>query len=239
MLVLGIDTSGYANAVGVADGERVLADLTFPAKTDSLEQIVANIDDVLKSAGLTLEDINGIGVGLGPGSWTGIRVGVTVGKVLAFSTGKPLAGVPTLEVLAWQARDKASLVCSVIHTGAGDTVYAACYCPKGSGVRRVGDYFTGSVKDLTGMIKEPVVLAGDAGASYMQTLRDSIIKAGIAVTNITAAPSGAAVARLALEKLERGESDDVLGLEPLYLKESTAKAFVNRYAAKTRGGGGS
>ncbi|OGO43476.1 MAG: tRNA (adenosine(37)-N6)-threonylcarbamoyltransferase complex dimerization subunit type 1 TsaB [Chloroflexi bacterium RBG_16_60_22] len=237
--MLGIDTSGYANAVGVTDGEKVLADLTFPAKTDSLEQIVANIDDALKCAGLTLEDIGGIGVGLGPGSWTGIRVGVTVGKVLAFSTGKPLAGIPTLEVLAYQAIVEASLVCAVIPTGAGDAVYAACYQLQAGVVGRVGDYFIGSVKDLTGMIKEPVVLAGDTGASYMQTLRDGIIKAGIAVTNITAVPGGAAVARLASERLERGERADVLGLEPLYLKESTARAFVNRYAAKTKGWGGS
>ena len=86
------------------DGDRVLADVTFPARTDSLEQIVDNIDSTLKRAGLTLKDVEGIGVGLGPGSWTGIKVGVTVGKMLAFSTGKPVAGIPTLEALAYGAR---------------------------------------------------------------------------------------------------------------------------------------
>ena len=78
----------------------------FPARTDSLEQIVDNIDATFKSAGLTLKDVEGIGVGLGPGSWTGIKVGVTVGKMLAFSTGKPVAGMPTLEALAYAARTK-------------------------------------------------------------------------------------------------------------------------------------
>ncbi|OGO06639.1 MAG: tRNA (adenosine(37)-N6)-threonylcarbamoyltransferase complex dimerization subunit type 1 TsaB, partial [Chloroflexi bacterium RBG_13_57_8] len=72
------------------------ADRAFPARTDSLEQIVANIDETLKGAGLALKEVDGIGVGLGPGSWTGIRVGVTVGKMLAFSAGRPVAGVPTL-----------------------------------------------------------------------------------------------------------------------------------------------
>ncbi len=60
-----------------------------------------NIDSVLNSVGLTLAGVGGIGVGLGPGSWTGIRVGVTVGKMLAFAAGKPVAGVPTLEALAY------------------------------------------------------------------------------------------------------------------------------------------
>ena len=88
MIVLGIDTSGYANAVGVADGERILADSIFPARTDSLEKIISNIDSVLKEANLCLEDVQGFGVGLGPGSWTGIKVGVTVAKILAYSAGK-------------------------------------------------------------------------------------------------------------------------------------------------------
>jgi len=127
MIVLGIDTSGYVNAVGVVDGDRVLADATFPARTDTLEQIVANIDATLKSAGLTLKDVGGIGVGLGPGSWTGIKVGVTVGKMLAFSTGKPVAGIPTLEALAYSTRNQPSKICAVISAGIRDTVYAACY----------------------------------------------------------------------------------------------------------------
>lgn len=119
MIVLGIDTSGYANAVGVADSGRVLADFTFPARTDSLEQIVDNIDSVLKSAGLALKNVGGIGVGLGPGSWTGIKVGVTVGKMLAFSTGKPVAGIATLEALAYVARNDSSKICAVISAGSG------------------------------------------------------------------------------------------------------------------------
>jgi len=81
MKVLGIDTSGYANAVGVTDDERILADFNFEARTDSLEKIVSNIDFTLKKASLQLEDIQGFGVGLGPGSWTGIRVGVTASPI--------------------------------------------------------------------------------------------------------------------------------------------------------------
>ena len=108
MKVLGIDTSGYTNAIGLADGEEVLADRSFSARTDSLEQIVAYIDSTLNNAGLALENIGGIGVGLGPGSWTGIRVGVTVGKMLAFSAGKPVSGISTLEALAYQARNDRS-----------------------------------------------------------------------------------------------------------------------------------
>ena len=100
MIVLGLDTSGYANAIGIADGEKVLADVQYEARNDSLEKIVLNIDEALGGASLTLEEVAGIGVGMGPGSWTGIRVGVTVAKMLAMATGKPVAGITTFETLA-------------------------------------------------------------------------------------------------------------------------------------------
>jgi tRNA threonylcarbamoyladenosine biosynthesis protein TsaB len=226
VIVLGIDTSGYVNAVGLVDGGRVLADLSFPARTDSLEQIVANIDDALKSTGLTLEKVDGLGVGLGPGSWTGIRVGVTVGKMLAFGTGKPVAGVPTLEALAFSARRGSSLLCPVIAVGAGNAVYAALYRPANNTVALIGDYYIGAISGLVPLITEPCTVIGSDVKSIGETISSA---AGQKTRVVEAAPSGAAVAALALPRLEKGPADDPLSLMPLYLKESTAKAFVNKY----------
>lgn len=234
MLVLGIDTSGYANAVGVVDGERVLSDFTFEARTDSLERIVADIDFALRSAGLALEDVEGVGAGLGPGSWTGIKVGVTVAKILAYSTGKPVAGVPTLEALAYRARKETSLICPVIDAGAGDTVYAAFYRAQDSGVARTGEYYVGDVKGLSKMVTEPTVLVGSGAEAYCLSLSRAPGFSGVCIGAVTAAPGGAAVARLAAERLERGECDDALSLAPLYLKESTARAFTGRYSGNAR-----
>ncbi len=232
MIVLGIDTSGYINAVGLADGDRVLADVAYSARTDSMEQIVDNIDTVLKSVNLSLKEVQGIGVGLGPGSWTGIKVGVTVGKMLAFSADKPVAGVPTLEVLAYAARDKSLLVYTVISAGVKDTVYAARYRTSVSGVSQEGEYFTGSIKDLAPLIKEPVLLVGSDIKQYW----DIVIKENPSLKNkiksLEARPSGAAVACLAAVRLKQGKQDDPLSLTPLYLKESTAKVFINKYKVK-------
>lgn len=229
MIVLGIDTSSYVNAVGVADGNRILADKTFPARTDSLEQIVDNIDSTLKSKGLNVKDVQGIGVGLGPGSWTGIRVGVTVGKMLAFSTGKPVCGIPTLAALAYPARNEASLICSVIGVGVGDAVYAGLYRSEDGTINRIGEYYTGDVKGLTALITEPCVMVGTGVQPYARLTTQA---SGIRVRIIEAVPGGAAVASLAAARLERCESDDALSLTPLYLKESTAKVFINKYSGK-------
>jgi tRNA threonylcarbamoyladenosine biosynthesis protein TsaB len=229
MIVLGIDTSGYINAVGICDGEKVLADASYSARTDSLEQIVDNIDSTLKSAGLTLNDVEGIGVGLGPGSWTGIKVGVTVGKMLAFSTNKPVAGIPTLKSLAYAARGKSPLVYAIVSAGVKDTIYAARYRVDSNRVIRDGDYFTGSINDLTPLINEPVLLVGSDIEYYRQAIIGENRSLTKTVRTLEAVPGGAAIACLAAIRLEQGKSDATLSLTPLYLKESTAKAFVNKY----------
>jgi tRNA threonylcarbamoyladenosine biosynthesis protein TsaB len=229
MIVLGIDTSDYVNAVGVCDGTHVLADNIFPARTDSLEQIVPNIDTTLKSLGMTLKDVQGIGVGLGPGSWTGIRVGVTVGKMLAFSTGRPVCGVPTLEALAFSTRGEATLICAVIAVGVGDAVYAGLYRPTGDTIERIGDYYIDSVKGLSTLVTGLAVITGSGAMAYTRLFEE---QTGKKFEAMEASPSGAAVASLAAFCIERGESDNALALTPLYLKESTARVFVNRYLKK-------
>jgi len=234
MIGLGIDTSGYVNAVGVADGARVLADNRFPARTDTLEQIVDNIDVTLKQSGISLKDVEGIGVGLGPGSWTGIKVGVTVGKMLAFSTGKPVAGIPTLDALAYSVRDASLPVCAVIGAGVGDMVYAARYRFRENEPARYGDYFAGDIRELVKSINEPVVLAGPGAEKYREIMiaaknepAETWLFPEIKAVEIE--PAGASVACLAAVRLAHGQSDDALSLTPLYLKESTAKVFVNKY----------
>jgi len=231
MKVLGIDTSGYTNAVGVTDDERILADFTFEAKNDSLEKIVSNIDFALKKANLQLEDIQGFGVGLGPGSWTGIRVGVTVAKILAYSTNKPVAGVPTLEVLAYNARNTPAQICPIIYAGTKDTVYSAFYRTKNDTVTRVGEYYVGDLKGLSERVKEPTVFIGAEAEAYCQLIGNALGSSGIDIEAIEDVPKGATVALLAAIRLKRGDSDDALSLTPLYLKESTARAFLgSRYS---------
>lgn len=227
MLVLGIDTSGYANAIGLVDGERILADFAFETRNESLSKIMLNVDGVLKGASLSLEHIDGFGVGLGPGSWTGIRIGVTVGKMLAYGTGKPIKGITTLEALAYHARDARKIVCSIIDAGAGGAVYAAFYRFRNGEIHQAGDYYVGDIPGLSGLIKEPAVLVATNAEKYRNTICQ-LLKSDT-IEAMEKAPGGAAVARLAAAHLESGRHDDTLALAPLYLKESTARAFVNKY----------
>jgi tRNA threonylcarbamoyladenosine biosynthesis protein TsaB len=156
-------------------------------------------------------------------------VGVTVGKILAFSTDKPVCGISTLEALAYAAREQPSLICSVISAGIGDNIYAAFYQFKNDIPIKEGDYFAGDVKSLCPLIKESVTLVGSNISHYYELLikeDSSLIKK---LKTLEALPSGVNIARLAFSRLEQGKNDNPLSLTPLYLKESTAKVFVNKY----------
>lgn len=226
MIVLGIDTSAYNNALGLSDGGHVLAELNVAAVTSSIEKITVHIDEVLKQANLSLGDVQGIGVGLGPGSWTGIRIGVTVGKMLAFSINKPLAGIPDLEALAYHFSDGSRPVVAVIDVGAGDAVYAGKYRVNAEKITQLGEYYVGDVAGIASLVAEPAVLVGAKASQYARTVTE---KSGREIEVIEVEASGADVAILTERRLSRGDSDNVLSLTPLYLKESTAKAFVNKY----------
>lgn len=230
MKILGIDTSGYANAVSIIDGNHTLAEKTFATKTDSLGQIINNIDTVLAEARLRLENIDGFGIGLGPGSWTGIRIGVTVGKILAYSNDKPVAGISTLEALACNNTSSSAQVCPIISVGTRDAVYAALYRKQGENVTRVSDYYVGDIHGLAGIIKEPTVFVSAEGDTYPEVIRRTLSAPDMEAGMVIGVPGGMVIAALAAKRLEFGDSDDPLSLTPLYLKESTARAFVNRYA---------
>jgi tRNA threonylcarbamoyladenosine biosynthesis protein TsaB len=228
MIVLGIDTSGYANALGIADDDRVLAEVNNSVGSNSIQGITADIDNALQTANISIKDIDGIGVGLGPGSWTGIRIGVTVGKMLAFSMGVPVAGVPTLEALAYGVYNMSLPVWAIIDVGTGDNIYAAQYRADNENLAQIGEYYVGDIKGLAALVKQPVIIAG---ANALPCAKMITEETGIEIKALELKPSGAIIACLAARRLECGDNDDVLSLTPLYLKESTAKAFVNKYRA--------
>ena len=224
MRILGIDTSSRFNTIGLINGNQILADFGWEAR-DSLQKIILNIELVLKNGGLTLADVDGLAVGIGPGSWTGVRVGVTVGKILAYAMNKPICGVSSLDALAYQARDMPTLLCPLIDAGK-ENVYAAFYRPQGETIARESEYYVGHMKGLLKTIKEPVLFLGKAACLYHQIIVEELGLLANYKGEVGDIQKGYVIALLALPRFQRGESDDNLSLAPLYLKESLAQALL-------------
>src|SRR5512136_810025 len=100
MLILALDTSGDVCTTAILNGTALVAQTVFRHRMDLLQRLAANVKWLLDDAGLSVQDVDAIAIALGPGSFTGLRIGVTTAKGLAYATGKKIVGLPTLDAIA-------------------------------------------------------------------------------------------------------------------------------------------
>jgi tRNA threonylcarbamoyladenosine biosynthesis protein TsaB len=180
----------------------------------------------LRSAGCRLDDVGALAVAVGPGSFTGLRIGIATMKSLAFATGRPLVGVPTLDALAWTLPYAAPLVCPVLDAKKNE-VYAALYrtregrlCPCLPARAQAPAALAAELAAATG---EPVVFVGDAAALHAPVFRAALgDRAHVGPPGLRL-PSAVTVAELGWAALERGEAVDPDVLVPLYVRRSEAE----------------
>ena len=167
MKILGIDTSTMMGAVGIVDDDALIAELRTNIELTHSERLMLHIDSLLKSAHLTLADIDGYSVTLGPGSFTGLRIGIAAVKAMAYATGKPVAGVQTLDVLADNLPYAKYQVCPILDARKKQ-VYAAIY--KSTDTKRM-TLMHGSVmtpEELAEKIEEPTIFLGEGAYVYRE-----------------------------------------------------------------------
>ena len=225
MRILGLDTSSHVNTVGVISDDHVLADFAWEAKDSSLQRIVSAIDFVLDSARLRLENIDGFAVGIGPGSWTGVRVGLTVGKIFAHASNKPLCGISSLDTLAHYGRNAPGQVCPIVDAGRG-MIYAALYRARQGEITKESDYYSGDIGGLLEMIQEPTRFLGEAAHFHHEAISQKLGSVAILHSRAEDVQRGSIVAVLGAKRLSNYESDEVLSLTPLYLREPAAQALL-------------
>ena len=206
MTFLAFDTSGEMCVLALADEDgTVQAVRIFEGRRTLSQRLMGELDGLLTRSGLTLADLTAFAVGLGPGSFTGVRVGVTTAKTLAQVTGKPLVGVGTLDAYAapWRAQDDTPIV-PILPSRRGE-VYAAVY----AGGKTVEEPFAASLEALParlGAMADVIV----CGSPHL--LPDW---AGRSLTQPWTPPEG--LARIAARRLGAGDTDNPLGLVPLYV----------------------
>ncbi len=218
--VLGFDTGGPSVSLGlVADG-RVQGVLSrvVPSHCAGLPDAV---DELLATAGLRIGDLKGIGVTLGPGSFTGLRVGLSYAKGVARAAGIPLAGIPTLDAMALTAGSDlpcGALVCPVLDARRGE-VYAALYRFSADALERETDDLALTIAELAELINGRAILIGEAKAGEVQTLATA---KGYHTSLLGAAElyrTGSLVAVLAAARIARNRAgDEVAALEPRYVR---------------------
>ena len=222
MKILSLDTSATVATVALVDNDKLLAEqMTNNGNTHS-ETILPMIEAALASAELDVSDVDLFACSGGPGSFTGVRIGVATLKGLAFASGKPCIAVSTLEALAENLSCRAGLICPVMNARRSQ-VYTALFVSDGQSVKRITEDEAMSIAELDEMLSNydaPVSFCGDG---YDITL------AALTKTKAAEVPprlryqSAASVATVALRKYEAGEHTDDAGLKVTYLRPSQAE----------------
>ena len=214
MLVIGIDTSFSYISLGLTDEEGIKAEMSLRGQINTAYNLFPSLRAFLHSQGITFEKIDGFAVGLGPGSFTGLRISLTVCKTLSYFTGKPIKGVSTLLSLSYSLpNDKVRAVAVPAY---GGEVYAGVYRDK-------SPLFWDMICPLSHLlaileeIREPVYFA------LHPSLKPGYLPPNITCVELLLPPRGGIIAQLGRESLIKGEADDPLILQPNYLRPSQAE----------------
>ncbi len=234
MLILGLDTATRRVGVVLANEHGLLGRVELGGTADTspprhAETLAPAIEWCCERSGVALAQVSAVAVGIGPGMFTGLRVGVTTAKVLAQTLRIPVIPVPSLDLLAYPLRYARRLVVATIDARRHE-LYWAIYRQVPGGVQRVSDYELGTPDDLVAELEargEDALVCGDGSLRFAEAfapLGRRVELAGPA----HASPSLSALAELALARYEREEFSVAADVLPMYLRRSDAELAWDR-----------
>jgi tRNA threonylcarbamoyladenosine biosynthesis protein TsaB len=222
MLVLGLETSTARSSIALVDRDGVVASASLGVPRRHGEFLAPAIAFCCEQAGVRPDQVTGVAVGLGPGLYTGLRVGIATAQTFAAARRLPVVGLSGLDVVAFGARYVRRLLCVALDARRGE-VFHAFYRAAPGGVQRQSELRVGRPETLVAEIEaagEDVLVLGDAAVTYRELLEGPGIElAGPEV----AAPDAAVLAELAVPRFEREETQRPEELRPIYLRQADAR----------------
>jgi len=224
MRILAVDTSTKVSGAAVADEEGIIGESMLNTGKTHSRRILPLVNSLLQNMDLTLGEMDGFAVTIGPGSFTGLRIGISTVKAFAQVLGKPVAGIVTLDALAENLREAPGLICPILDARKNE-VYTAIYRREGS-VKRVSSYQAVSPHDLLHELQtkdEQVTFLGDGVGVYRllieQTMKDQAFFASPAKNYLRPGE----ISLLGLSAFTQGQTYSADEIKPLYLRLSEAE----------------
>lgn len=234
MLILGIDTATTAASAALVEDGRLVRETRHepqrnggPLRSNHAAILLPLIDKLLNDSACSLRDIEAFALALGPGSFTGLRIGLSTVKGLVYGVDTPIIGVPTLHAVAARVDDFHGFICPFLDARKKE-VYAALFHRDGERLERVSDDVVApplrvldSVRKQLG--SERCLFIGDAVLPYDGLVKTELRASGLLTLGEGYRSTAAAAARLAEERVRRGEFDAAGPMTPIYLRPSEAE----------------
>lgn len=220
MLVLAIDTATKIGSVALYDDKTgVIGEINLYVKVNHSNVIMDAVDSLFKLSGLNIKDVDRIAVTIGPGSFTGIRIGTAIAKGLAYSLKKPIVGVNELDVLAHMGENREDIIVPLIDARK-ERVYFSKYRYIDNILLREEEYKDGELREILDDLKgKKVTFIGD-GAIVNEKLINEILEKDYTIfSKANSIPRAGVAAQISLHLPE----DNLYTLEPLYVNKSQAE----------------
>jgi tRNA threonylcarbamoyladenosine biosynthesis protein TsaB len=226
MRVLAIETSSPLLSVALGDSDRIIAESNTVMPRGTMSEILPTIESLLENAGLTKNDIEVIVVGLGPGSYTGLRIGVVTAKSLAQALGVPVIGIPSMDAIAYHNIRKDVLVCPVVDAKRQE-VYTAMYCMDTQKLKRLEEFRVVSPFELAKTLRieefNKVLLTGDGVGAYGKEMAELVEDYAEFAEEEMWWPRAADLISVAFFRIREKQFDDIEALSPIYVRKSQAE----------------
>lgn len=224
MRVLSLDSATEVASCAVMEDSKLLGEVIINYKMQHSKTLLPIIDSLLTSLDLTLKDIDGFVVSKGPGSFTGLRIGMATIKGFSQGTKKPFVSVSTLDSLAYNMCYTGGIICPILDALRGN-VYTALYRFNGAELVTINEYMIISVEELILLLlkhKSPVCFIGDGIVKHGISLKESLPDISFAPVNLNLARASS-LAEIGLKRLSLGEKDNIYNASPMYLRKPQAE----------------
>ncbi len=230
MIIVAADTSTSTNTVAVCSRDHVLAETIVEAGRRHSERLLETVQWLLAEASLALTDIDCLAISTGPGSFTGLRVGVATFKGLASGLQRPLVGVPTFDAMSRLVLVESGVICPVLDARMKE-VFAAAYDVSPYGRQKIVDDCVCPLDAFLARVPAPALFYGQGASLYHDQILAAMPTARFAPP-MHAMPRASAVAAEAYARLDAGDAGDAGRVVPVYLRKSQAE--LNRAAATAK-----
>ncbi len=225
MRILALDTSTNVATAAILEDDVIIGEYSCNKGKTHSQRLMPMLRDMLEAVGLKASDMDAFAASIGPGSFTGLRIGVTTAKAMAFAAQKPVISVYTLDSLAYNLPGSKAILCPVIDAR-NNQVFTAVYKFNGGKLDRLTDYMGIHINELAGIISPmegAVIFLGDACSMHRDFFAEKLGgRASVAPPNAALAKASS-VAVLAREAFAEGKTESCYDMKPFYLRKSQAE----------------
>lgn len=222
MKILAVDTAVKSCGVAIVDKESVLAELTLCREQTHSKHLMEMINAAIKLSGIIVSELDGFAVTRGPGSFTGLRIGISSIKGLAAATRKPLVGVSSLDALAMQCFFSKYLIYPLLDARRGE-VYFSRYRFNGGILKKEIDEQVLSPGEAVCDINEACIFVGDGASVYQKLIRDKLGTLAHFALPRQSTIHASTIANIGMDRFKNNDTDDIRSFVPFYIRKSYAE----------------